>query len=128
MRDRCQALHQRCADLGLSAAAVLNQEQDQLLQSFDIGLVGDVAALAFADDEPRVRQDREMVGKGVLRNANEARQFACSDAVRLLTDQSTKRIQARVLGQRAKCLYRFNVFHISRDMEITGSRRVRCKT
>ena len=57
---------------------------------------------ALAADQSRARQHGKMRGHGVLRNCEQAGEFACSDAIRLATYEELERLKASGLSKGRK--------------------------
>src|SRR5579863_8240529 len=109
---------QRRANLGSAAAAVLEKEQGDFAEPFEIGAVEDRAALPLAADETGASQYRQMRRHCILRNANEAGQLAGGYAQRLVANEQPERVEAGDLRQRRQCVYDLAISHISRIDDI----------
>ena len=73
----------RSAKAVIAPAAILEEKERHFAQSLQIRAVDDRAAMTLARDEAGAGQHRQMRRHGVLRNPDEARQFAGGNAFRL---------------------------------------------
>jgi hypothetical protein len=93
---------QRRAEFGAAAAAILEEEEDQLAKAIEIGVVDDRAAMSLTMDQTSVGEDRKMRRQRVLRYPDQPRQFAGGNAVRIARDEQAETLQTGRLREGAK--------------------------
>jgi hypothetical protein len=114
-----QAFHDGGTDFRSATAAIVQQEQCDLLKRAEIGAIHDRSAVSFGSDESRPRQDREVGRQRVLRHLEQARQFARRETIGPVANQSPECFEAGRLRQGSQRHDGLFSFHISRFMEMT---------
>jgi hypothetical protein len=109
---------ERRAYVRTTPAAILEKEQRDFAESGEIGAVYDGTTLPLSNNQTRAGKNGEMRRHGVLRNSNEAGEFACRNALRLSLDQQPESVQSRRLGERREGGDCFRIIHISRLSDI----------
>lgn len=114
-----QAFDHRCADFGVPAATVLQQEHSNVAKLGEIGSIDDRSAAPLGCHQPGPRKYRKMRGERVLRHLQKPGEITRGQAVGLVLHQGAKGQQPRRLSKGGKRQYGTLVFHISGDTEMT---------
>src|SRR5665809_90106 len=102
----------------LAAAAILEQERQELAGPVQIDRVDDRAALFARGYEPRAGEDGEVGGHGVARHVKLPRDVARRRAGRSCPDEQAEHLEPALLRQGAESTDRSRNFHMSRIIDI----------
>src|SRR5882757_2904555 len=113
-----KALDQGRADLRPTAAAILQQEERDLLKFGEVGAVDNRSTVPLSDHQVRPRKDREMRGQSVLRHCQKPCEISRGNAVWFMLHEGLEGLQTCELSEgrkRQDCVF---IFHISRFTDI----------
>ena len=108
---------QRATKFRATAAAVLNEELHDLPIANKVGAINDRAAAPLVENQTGARQHGKVRGHRVLRNCEQAGEFASRDPVRLAAYEELERLEASGLskGRKSGDSYgRIHRIHIAR--------------
>ena len=111
-------MHDRLANFWSPAAAIPEQENGYVSKPDQVRAVDDRAAMPLGANQPGAGQDRQMSRERILRDLQEAGEFASREALGLVPDQHPESFQTGGLRQRSEGEDGFFGFHISRFMEM----------
>ena len=116
--------YQRCAEIGMTGAAVFHQERHHIAQAVEAGTVDDGPALPLRRDQACPLQRGQMGRHGVVGNAEQPGDFAGGQSVRLMGDEP-EGIQTRGLGEGGKGIDGVYIVLISRIIDMMIGRQGR---
>jgi hypothetical protein len=105
----------------------LDEEQYDVLKPNKVRTINDRAAAPLALNQSGARQYCQVRGHGVLRNCEQAGEFARRKAVRLAAHEEPKRLEPCVLSKGRKCgdsYGRIHRIHIARFIDMCNASRI----